>query len=533
MLLIFGYLGFGNYGDELLAKILSEQLSETQTQEANNYSFSSTNCGIGLIDTPGIGNTRGIEQNKINIRSFVKALKASKNINALCLVIKGTDTRVDASLRYQMNQYKSLMTKEAQNNIVVCFTDVIYPDRIEAKHALIEGGIITEDTPTFYFDNSCLVPLDEYKLISWRKKEKKRQIETYKWNSNYMNAQQMILKISQMKEISGSSILDLYLKRDLAYQKANQEIQKVKLFQQHQKNLESQLEDLKNIIKKIELSNDLKVNTKKKVEVKKIRKEMQKVQKELEGNKHATLCVNHNGRCHEICGLNRLSTNGDSAFMSCSVFQKKENCNVCGCHYKYHLHDNKYFVEEMVDVEYTDLVETDEVLTDEELKKQNEELRELKENKERYLKDAKKKLDQLQSEKKKNSDTTTSLIGDFKKDSPVRNEIDVLLDYFQFKKKLIEVAYNKGSLTKTELDEEISRFTSEIDTYKHIQDIVKSGKIDDEIKKEAQQIFDEEVNKFIKEMKQYKEEQVQINKRLQEKQGRGIFNTIGDFLSKK
>ncbi len=507
--------------------------SESQTQHSNIYSFRTENCNISLIDTPGIGDTRGFDQDKKNIKSVVEALKASEKFNAICLVFKGTDQRVDQSLKYLISQYQSLMTKESQNNIVVCFTFVDNPNNVPAKKALVDGGVISADTPTFNFDNSCLIPLSEYELKTQKSKKKLEDSETNKWESNYFNAQKMILRISKMKAISGTTVLNLYLKRDLAYQKANQEIQNIKVLTEEQNNVERQKSDLDNIIQKIKQTDGHTTCNYKQIKVKRKRTVNKKVQKTLGTGRKATLCVNHDILCHEDCSLDWIKDQGDISFLNCAAFCGATECLDCKCNYKYHLHDNKYFVNEDVIEEYSDYETTTEILTDQEIKKQNEILKKEKIEKEKLAKIALEKLDMLESDKKASYSIIATFYQEIDKVSSQKKTTDILFDYFNFRIDEINTAYEKNHLTLKQKTEEIAKFEREIETYKTIQDIMKLENIDPIYKKKAQELLDEAIKTFESQMKRYDDDFRGKSNKTNQKKNSGFINTIKNFFSMK
>lgn len=54
-------------------------------------------------------------------------------INAIVYVHKGTDVRKDDYLQYYINEIKSMLTKDFVENIIICFTCVINPNKIDAE----------------------------------------------------------------------------------------------------------------------------------------------------------------------------------------------------------------------------------------------------------------------------------------------------------------------------------------------------------------------------------------------------------------
>ena len=58
------------------------------------------------------------------------------NINAIIYVHKATDIRKDDYLQYYLNEIKSMLTVNFAKNLLVCFTCVNNPGKIDAEEVL-------------------------------------------------------------------------------------------------------------------------------------------------------------------------------------------------------------------------------------------------------------------------------------------------------------------------------------------------------------------------------------------------------------
>ena len=47
--------------------------------------------------------------------------------NAVCLVMKGTTDRATTSVRYVIEEYRSMLPKDVKNNFIVCATSQFLP----------------------------------------------------------------------------------------------------------------------------------------------------------------------------------------------------------------------------------------------------------------------------------------------------------------------------------------------------------------------------------------------------------------------
>ncbi len=345
---------------------------DLQTQRPNIYHFPTANCQVSLIDTPGIGDTRGFENDKLIVRSVVEALKASEKFNALCLIFKSSDQRVDPIIKYMVHQYQSIMTAECRNNLVVCFTYTTDIYRIDAHSALLEAGIITEETPCFCFDNSCLLPASNYDFITnSRERQSRIKYEKEKWIRNCENAQNLLLQTSQLKTIDSDSIVQLYLQRNLAFKITNEQIKKVEKIGIDEKEIKSQLNGLIDLLKQINEAQN--VTDPVKVPIVAIKKRtVKKAVKKCVPT--FSMCIYH-GTCHPMCDVEDTDQiQGHYSLLKCKIFKKylffdSNICNRCKCDYSKHMFSD-HIMHEKEEEENYEVVEYMEGVMTNEKKKQ-------------------------------------------------------------------------------------------------------------------------------------------------------------------
>lgn len=507
---------------------------ESQTQNASIYSFPSANCTIHLIDTPGVGDTRGFEQDKKNIRAVVEALKASEQFNGLCLVFKATDQRVDPIIKYLVEQYRNIMTNECKNNLIVCFTYVSDPERVDARPALIDAGIMDEETPYFCFENSCLFPAETYNYITditKRKKTIQREIDS--WERNYENAQNMILTVGRMKSIPADSILDLYLKKDLAYTITNEKVLQVKNLAPLQQAITDKQKEIEEALVKIDRA--ILIPTQKTIKVKKTKK-VSKIVKEY--CRRYTMCINH-GMCHKDCGVSESSAGqGDPSVKKCSIFWywlffTQDNCKHCGCHYGYHLHRDWVEQTKFEDESYDDYQIVPGENTEEEKIAQVTLFRQELKKKEKELKDRQDELAAVEKEKKDCLGIIHHLHKEIQNSSLNKTQNN-LLAYLEFTRDVETQLFNEGKSTKAEYDLKIATIDKEMATYHQIEKISKEGSgATEEIKQKAMNLLNEARQTFTDKMKtkDYHSQSTnfaQINQYQQKK--KSFFQRAGEFL---
>ncbi len=96
---------------------------ESKTDDATLYNVEVDTLKIGVIDTPGFGDSRGFKQDKMNAQRIISALKREEYINCVCLVIHGRQARASASLRYVLTEITAILPRGILDNVIVVFSN--------------------------------------------------------------------------------------------------------------------------------------------------------------------------------------------------------------------------------------------------------------------------------------------------------------------------------------------------------------------------------------------------------------------------
>lgn len=78
---------------------------------------------IRLLDTPGIGDTRGVFKDEENFDKVLEALAELKFVHAFCILLKPNNARLTVLFQYCVKQLLSRLDKTASRNIVFIFTN--------------------------------------------------------------------------------------------------------------------------------------------------------------------------------------------------------------------------------------------------------------------------------------------------------------------------------------------------------------------------------------------------------------------------
>ncbi|CAG8667361.1 17610_t:CDS:1, partial [Cetraspora pellucida] len=98
-------------------------VGESSTQECGIYVFHADNKLIRLIDTPGIGDTRGIKHDEKNFENILKNISQHEYLNGICILLKPNDSRLNIIFKFCIQELLSHLHKSAKDNIVFCFTN--------------------------------------------------------------------------------------------------------------------------------------------------------------------------------------------------------------------------------------------------------------------------------------------------------------------------------------------------------------------------------------------------------------------------
>ncbi|XP_028408705.1 uncharacterized protein LOC114531265 [Dendronephthya gigantea] len=139
------------------------QPGHSSTQETRSYLFHVGDLKIRLIDTPGIGDSRGIEQDRKNFDNILSYLNHYDEIHAVCILLKPNTSRLNAMFRFCIQELLVRLHTSAKNNIVFCFTNsrgtFHQPgDTLPALNKILKEkgiGITANPKNYFCFDNEA------------------------------------------------------------------------------------------------------------------------------------------------------------------------------------------------------------------------------------------------------------------------------------------------------------------------------------------------------------------------------------------
>ena len=97
-------------------------VDQSGTQFPQEYTFETETRRYHLIDTPGIGDCRGIEKDKENFDNILAFLTCYEKINAVVVLLKPNNARLSLSFKFFIIELLAHLHKSLESNIIFAFT---------------------------------------------------------------------------------------------------------------------------------------------------------------------------------------------------------------------------------------------------------------------------------------------------------------------------------------------------------------------------------------------------------------------------
>ena len=78
---------------------------------------------LRIIDTPGFGDTRGLDQDDHNMKHIVEYITNFSHVNAICFLLRPNESRLNIYFQSCLTQLFNLLGPGVRNHIIFCFTN--------------------------------------------------------------------------------------------------------------------------------------------------------------------------------------------------------------------------------------------------------------------------------------------------------------------------------------------------------------------------------------------------------------------------
>ncbi|KRT78551.1 50S ribosome-binding GTPase, partial [Oryctes borbonicus] len=178
--------------------------SSTQNPKTYLFNLKNNNAKLRVIDTPGIGDTRGMQYDEWNTEKLLTFISELDYLNAICIMLKPNNSRFSVLFDYCMKQILLRLDKKVKSNIVFVFTNArssFYTPGdtfVPLQHMLrqIETGPLQTKIP-FNSSNIFCVDNESFRYLAARSSglqfsEEVTQEYRTSWNKSFATAKKML-----------------------------------------------------------------------------------------------------------------------------------------------------------------------------------------------------------------------------------------------------------------------------------------------------------------------------------------------------
>ena len=342
--------------DDFRLKMIHESSSNQAAETIGNQAHSQTqfvSCytlpymegfkvpyNLTIVDTPGFGDTRGIERDKViteQIRRFfnTKGSAGIDHVDAICFMAQAGNPRLTPTQQYVFDRILAMFGKDIKKNILVLFTfaDGQKPQALSAMQA---AGILEDGDNFFKFNNSAL-------FVANSGEDDEDNFDRMFWRMGIKSFEKFFQGLAQMEPKS------LVLTKQVLDERAQLEVRLSALRKKIDLGVNklSELQQLQSVLN--QHAADINANKNFKFSV----QEAKRVQIELEIGTYTTNCLTCNFTCHFPC---KIPTNEKKD--RCKAMSNG-SCRVCPnkCDWTTHVNDRyRYETQyETVEKEYDDI----------------------------------------------------------------------------------------------------------------------------------------------------------------------------------
>ncbi|CAG9982203.1 unnamed protein product [Clonostachys byssicola] len=336
------------------------------TQQTNVYSVNIGSATYRLIDTPGIGDTRGIQFDKQNMADILRTLSSYENLHGILILLKSNNARLTITFRFCVKELLAHLHRSAVENIVFGFTNTRISnytpgDTFQPLMSLLEQhsdmGLTLSNSTIYCFDSESFRYLAAYKKGCLLPNEEDFRRS---WEHSRMESVRLVDYFKTRKPHSVVSTLSLNGARQLIMELTKPMAEISKLIRENI----TALEDKQQQLLDTRLTGD---NLRKRLQLDKIQFESHKLDKPRTVCKNATCCdFKDSGKgdgetvtifkshCHRACTLNKVKQDvvAHPNLIRCVAFRGSDHCQRCKHHWQEHMH--VLYELEQVTVQVTD-----------------------------------------------------------------------------------------------------------------------------------------------------------------------------------
>ncbi|CAF2567626.1 unnamed protein product [Rotaria sp. Silwood2] len=336
-------------GEENEYEKLNED-GQTCTQQCRSFVFPVGKKNLRIIDTPGIGDTRGLEQDTKNFHEILTFISQYEHLNGICILLRPNEERLTILFRFCVNELLRHLHESIRENIIFVFTNARSTFFAPGSTSKILRGLLNElksrqnvEVP-FTRENSFLLDNEPFRYLALRRNgielssEQKPSYEKSWYHSikEYSNLMGYITT-RPLHVVSGT--LSLNEAEQLIRKLTRPIAEAVRLIQQ---NVQFAKTHQETVLKNPDIAsqglpqNDVRI---KQLKHPRIICVSEKCCKPVTLNNEVK--IEYTSKCHETCYCKGIlqDTISDPSMKECETMDHETGkCTKCGCSWKEHQH---------------------------------------------------------------------------------------------------------------------------------------------------------------------------------------------------
>ena len=322
------------------------------TQQTQVYPITVGAVTYRLIDTPGIGDTRGLQYDRTNMADILATVSGYDHLHGILILLKSNNARLTAHFSFCVKELLTHLHRDATNNVVFGFTNTrisnyMPGDTFGSLKALLNErsdiGLSLSANTTYCFDSESFRYLAAFKNNVTM--DNKSDFDS-SWTRSRTEAERMLAYFRTKEPHPIKSTLSLNGTRNLI-----SELTKpmAEISQCIKTNI-AVLEDDVRLLQDARLTGD-KLLQKLRPEIQLLRKkditrprtvckEQGCVEFKDDGSGNDILFADYPTPCHPICYIDNVPQEvlAHPSLLSCAAFSGNDVCQQCSHHWTSHLH---------------------------------------------------------------------------------------------------------------------------------------------------------------------------------------------------
>jgi GTPase SAR1 family protein len=320
------------------------------TQKPRVYSFKCGNNTLNVVDVPGIGDTEGIEKDGKNIREILDTIGLFKELHAICIVLKATETRIGTEFSYCLSELLVHLHKNALNNAVFVITNSRASDYSPGNVRTPLKGYLEElertkrikvplNRDTMYcIDNEAFrFQCCYYQHRSYR--DKNPAVYAKAWNESRSATFRLITHMRQLRPHNVIETLSINEARAVILMLIQPLHDITTLIQRNVTNYVDNRDELVKQLQQNLAVSDFDIEIEELSRPRTVCTEKKCISSEkVAGTNYYT--THYKQICHATCYLRDIPLHcyPEPGLKRCAAMQSNENCQKCGCHHLKHMH---------------------------------------------------------------------------------------------------------------------------------------------------------------------------------------------------